>query len=46
MNPVQPMIEFFLDLYSLLPVSLLALIDLVIVFFIIITVINILQKVG
>lgn len=45
MNPVQPMIEFFLDFYSLLPVSLLALIDLVIVFFIVIIIIGILQKV-
>lgn len=45
MNPVQPMIDFFLDFYSLLPASLLALIDLAIVLFIVTIVIGILQKV-
>lgn len=45
MNPVQPMIEFFLDLYSLLPASLLALIDFGIVLFAVAILFGILQKV-
>lgn len=45
MNPVQPMIEFFLDFYSLLPASLLALIDLAILLFVIAIALSIIQKV-
>ena len=45
MNPVQPMVEAFLDIYSSLPPSFLALVDLGIVLFIASIIIGLLQRV-
>ena len=45
MNPVQPMVEAFLDIYSSLPTSFLALVDLGIVLFIASIIIGLLQRV-
>lgn len=45
MNPVQPMVEAFLDIYSSLPTSLIALIDLAIGLFITAIVISLLNRV-
>lgn len=45
MNPVFPMVEAFLAIYSNLPFAVLALIDLSIVLFIVCVVVNILNRV-
>lgn len=43
MNPVQPMVEAFLDIYSSLPPSFLALLDLSLILFIIYVAVNLIN---
>lgn len=45
MNPVQPMVEAFLDIYSSLPTSFLALLDLSLILFVAVVALRLLNGV-